>query len=285
MPDQISATKSSGGNEAVVAALRRRRNRVRTLFFAFIALIPLGCVGPIALLRFVPGQMTTPLMIAALFLPFVGLGGMLLMLFDRGRYGRALAAAEQAERLGLRYTEKPAAPAYARLQSLQTFSNADGQVGAFNLLTGEAEGRPLSILDFAFAVGYGKGKTVYDQTVFLLERAVPGVPDFVLYPRSWHDKLAKLLGDEFLEVPGQPAFNRQFALRGDEEAVAAFTPEVIQLCLAEEGVTLEAQGGLLAACRVGKRLDPGSYPRFADWMARTAAALRAGGKGAGERQH
>jgi hypothetical protein len=285
MPDKTSVpTKPSGGNEAVIATLRRRRNRARIWFFAFIALIPLGCVGPIALLRFVPERMGTPLMMAAIFLPFVGLGGMLLMLFDRGRYGRALTAAEQAQGMGLHYTEKPAASAYARLQSLRTFSNADGQVGAFNLLAGEAKGLPLLIVDFAFAVGFGKGKSVYDQTVFLLEEAVPGTPDFILYPRDWRDKLSKLLGDRYLDVPGQTAFNQQFALRGDDEAVAAFSPQVVQLCLAEKGITLEAQDGLLAACRFGKRMDPASYPQVVEWMAQVAAALRAGAKGAGERQ-
>jgi hypothetical protein len=282
MPDRTAdQSPPAGGNEVVIATLRRRRRRARTWFFIFIALIPLGCVGPIGLLRFVPEGATTPLMIAALFLPFVGLGGMLLMLFDRGRYSRALAAAEQAQRMGLRYIEKPAAPAYARVQALQTFNDADAQVGAVNLLTGDADQLPLTIVDFAFAVGYGKGKAVYDQTVFLVEEAVAGVPDFVLYPRSWRDKLSKLLGDRFLEVPGQAAFNRQFALRGTEEAVAFFNPQVVQLCLAEKDMTLEAQAGLLAACRFGKHVEPASYSQVVNWMARVAEALRAGSKDGG----
>src|SRR5262245_22854015 len=78
---------------------RRRHRRVWLLLCGFLVLIPVGCAGPWALSLSAAPEYQKALFYAGLLLPFVGLGGALLMRFDLARSGRGLALAEQAERL------------------------------------------------------------------------------------------------------------------------------------------------------------------------------------------
>ena len=110
-------------NAAAVAVLRNRHSHEAGLFYFFLLLIPLGCVIPCILFGYLPqGTPGTACAIAGLGLPFVGLGGMLLMLGDRSRYGRSLGLAEQADRMGFGFIEKPTeeCAAYKRYKCSRT---------------------------------------------------------------------------------------------------------------------------------------------------------------------
>jgi hypothetical protein len=265
----------TGDNSAVIASLVQRRRRARAWLIGFLVLMPVGCVGPFSLFSVAPKSMQTPLFIAALALPLVGLAGAILMLGDRSKYRRALALAEEGQALGLRLVEKPAKPEHERLQSLRLFGHADTHVGGWNLLGGPVEGVRAAALDYAFVLGAGQGKKTVEQTVFLLNGAASGVPNFIAYPRSWRDSVSRVLGQRYAEVPGQPAFNQQFAVPGEDgAALTRFTPEAVQLLLEQKDFAVEAQHGVLAACRYGKYADAGDYGPIFQWMTRLAEALR-----------
>jgi hypothetical protein len=165
----LGRKESRGDNEGTLSRLRCRKNRVHKWFLAFLVLMPVGCVGPFTLFSFAPKGAQTPLFIAALVLPLVGLAGALLMGGDRSRYKRAVAIAELGDRLRLRYVEKPDASDSARLQTLKMFSNTDGEAGTMHLLAGKVETVPVTIIDYGFVIGFGSNKAVYQQTVFLLD--------------------------------------------------------------------------------------------------------------------
>jgi hypothetical protein len=282
MPDMTPTDgPTANDNAAAIASLRRRATRVLRLFYFFVLLIPGGCIGPFALFAlFKEGTVATILMVCGLLLPFVGLGGMLLMLGDRSRYKRSLAMAEQAEQLGLRFIESPQPKDFEYLRASQFFRGAANDA-AMNLMTGKIEGIPLTALDYSVAYGVGKYKIVSDQTVAFLHDAAEGLPSFVLYPKSWLDTLSEMLKERSIELPGQAAFNQRFILRTrDKEAVTRlFTSRIVELALSDSTRSVEVYEELLAVFRYKKREKPQEIPQLVEEAMSWVKALRAAGEG------
>jgi hypothetical protein len=273
MSEYSEQFESSTLNAKVITDLNRRRLRAKRWFLVFVALIPTGCVAIFVALIFFPGITQSPAVIGVVLSPFVGLGGTLLMLGDRSRYKRAIASAEQGSRMGLTFIEKPKKTEYAWMRSLKCFRKPDAPVAVWNVLVGQAGGLPLSILDSGYVLGLDRNKQVFQQTVYLLGN-LAGVPDFVLYPRTWLDKIGAVLSDCCVELPGNAAFNKQFALRGDQSSVSrCYGPDLIDLCLAEKDITVEAHEGRLLACRMGQLADVAVHPQMVSWISRAAAML------------
>jgi hypothetical protein len=272
----LSTPTGTEGNAAALEAVRRRYRRTVFLFYFFIALMPLGCVGPCGLAMVIPNETARAVFgMTGLLLPFVGLGGMLLMLGDRSRYKRSLTVAEQADRMGLSFTEVPAKAEYARLRQLPVFDEATKD-DARNLVTGQLGGVALLAADYSYAIGTGRYANASTQTVLALPGAAEGLPRFLLVPRRWTDRLAKLLGGRAIELPGRPEFNKQFTLGGlNAAAIAAcFTQEAVQLCLEGKDLTAQTGEGMLVVHRENQFVDPAEYERLAAWAARLARALR-----------
>jgi hypothetical protein len=270
------STRPTLDNKAVIEDLRRRRNRLRNWLFIFLALMPLGCAGPLTLLAIIPGLPTTPFVMTSFALPIVGLAGTLLMLGDRSGVKRALAAAEQGEQMGLQFHPEVTDIEINRWQSLQMFGGADQHNGGGNLLTGELDDEKISIEDYVIVLGTGQDRSISPRTLITLPVAARGVPDFLLTPNDWRMKLSKLLGERTIEFSNQPAFAKVFTVRGTEpEAIrACFTPGVIELCLADKQSMVESQNGVLAIQPCGKLCHPSTYPELASHAVRLAKALR-----------
>ncbi|HEY7315449.1 MAG TPA: hypothetical protein VH643_39330 [Gemmataceae bacterium] len=264
-------------NKVAIEDLRRRYNRLRIWLFIFLALMPLGCAGPLTLLALIPGLPKTAFVITSFALPVVGLAGTLLMGGDRSIVKRALAGAQQAERMGLHFSQYTGGVAEAkRWQSLQMFGGADEHDSGGNLLWGEIDGERISFEDYVFVLGMGQNRSSHSRTLITLPEAARGLPDFLLTPNDWREKLSKLLGDRTIDFSNEPAFARQFTVRGPApDAVrACFSPEVIELCMADKHLIAEVQNGVLAIRPHGKLSHPKSYPELANHAVRLAKALR-----------
>jgi hypothetical protein len=271
--------RAAGRNGTAIAELERRLRRVQVIFWVCVAFMPAGCLGPLALIPVMPQGVDSSLpLVFALLLPFVGLGGAILMLGDRSRYRRALAVARVGEEMGMTYTEKPQAAQYAWLRDLQRFRASPRKTAAFNLLEGQAGVGDVSILDYAFTVGSGRYSRTYDQTVVALHDAVPDVPDFQLYPGGWFKWLSRMLGEGQVRLRGQPEFNQNFVLRGDpHDVTTCFTDEVIDVCLQRKEMTVEVSGGTLVVARMDRKADPQDYADLLTWALNLAAALECRG--------
>jgi hypothetical protein len=219
--------------------------------------MPVGCIGPFAFFSIAPKSAQTPLFITALVLPFVGLAGTLLMFGDRSKCKRSLALAEQADRLGLRFVARPLPDEYRWLERTESFGAAEKHMGGVNRLAGPASGQDVWVIDYTCGVG-GSG---FRQTVLVLRGAVRGLPNFVVTPRSWLDKLGRMLGDRGVEVPGRPDVSKRFIVGSDD-------PEATGRCLsggtadwlAEAGdMTVEVRDGDLIAQRYNQLVRPEDY--------------------------
>jgi hypothetical protein len=276
----------SSRNQAEIARVRRKLGWFRLSYWIAFALVPGGCIGPMSLLSVFRDQsVQAGLAITGVILSMVSLGCMILLWRDSGRCRRSLTVAEQAERMGWRFTEKPPPERYYRLKQLQAFSHANNDFGV-NLVEGEVAGCAAWAIDFtpdggarSFMIapaGTAVGTDNSVQTVLLLEGAAGGMPDFVVAPKRWTDRVGQMFGGWLITLPDYPEFNEQMALRGrDKETVAdRLTPEFIALCLKEKDLTIEVQDGDLALHRRKKVLAPQRFAEVLEHAALLVEALR-----------
>jgi hypothetical protein len=273
-------------NAASLEAVRRWRWWVRFWFLFFLLLIPLswlplGLVYVAALVgRGNVGRGDADALglsvCGAMPFCFIGVLGAALTVRRLRRAGRAVAVAEQADRMGLYYAHRPHASLFAFLQMLHMFRDATAFPRANNLVAGLVDGEAVTALDFINIVGTGENRVDYRQTLVACRRAVRDVPDFLLHPKRWRDRLAEMFGGRTVEVPGVPDFNRLFVLRCRHPGAVldCFTTEVIALLLEAKDWTIEVWAGTLAVQRFKKHLAPAEYPGFIRRVLDLAAALR-----------
>jgi hypothetical protein len=235
-----------GRNTEEISRLRGKRALALAIFIASIAFIPLGPIGCCCLGTSLSDNMgvKSVLVMAGILAPFVGLGGILLMLSDRFRYGRALALAHQADEMGLTYTYRPSRKQFGLIGDFQPFRNPTYD-RADNFMKGKYRDARLTILDYSCAWGLGRFSKKVAQSVIVVRRGVRSVPHLILYPKSLLDKLGDMvgLGGATVSLKGAKDFSKRYHLRGDSELAisALFTPELVELCVEEGKLTLEVR--------------------------------------------
>ncbi len=268
----MSASAADNDNAREIARLRKKKNLTQTIFFGSIAFMLLSCPGFFGLGAFIRNETIQMVFYAtAIFGPFVGLGGMILMLGDRGRYGRSVELALQADELGLAFREQPSRRQVGEVSGFLAFQDHDDE-HARNSLEGEYKKASLLIMDYNCSWGTGRYAHVIMQTVFVFPDALSAAPDLVLYPKGLLDKLADAVGlrGRAITIPGEKQMNKEYGLYSDREkqAVALFTPDVVDACLEERKLVVEVNRGTLLV------FWSDTYVKSADLADRLATAQR-----------
>jgi hypothetical protein len=263
---------------AEVAGIQRRRVITLVVMILAILLIPFGCVVPCGIgLAFKQNETVYNIfMVAGILLPLVGLTTMILMFLDRSRYARAWGIAQFAVENNYAYSYHPRLDRYEFLQSLQIFASANGS-SADNWVHGKYKKFSFTFVDFSYLVGFGRYQANYTQTVLVLHDAAAGSPIFVLYPKGWTDRLAKMLGGRSIAIPGAKKFNSTFILSGvrEDKIIDRFTTgDMIDDCLDEPSLSMEVNSEDLILFRDSKLLSPGRYEDFLDTAIKMATVLR-----------
>jgi hypothetical protein len=251
------------------------------LFFASAAFIPLSCLGGCGLAMLIPNETAQAVLgMVGILAPFIGLGGLLLMWGDRGRYGRSLDFALQAQELGLSYLEQPTPQQLAVVKSFQTFQDPTSEYSR-NCLTGPYESTSVLIMDYSCAWGRGRFAYVIAQTVIVLPDVLAKAPDLILCPKGLFGKLAEAagLGGRSIPVAGQEQLNREYALHSEEPARAAalFTSKVAEVCLREGNLVLEVSRGSLLVFWSETYFKPGELEERLATALELGALLRRAG--------
>jgi hypothetical protein len=266
------ARNSASGNSEEIARLRKRQNLARALFFGSIAFIPLSCFGGCGLAMLIHHETTQAIFgMVGLFAPFIGLGGLILMWSDRGRYGRSLDLALLADKLGLAFTEHPPKKQMGLLKQLQVFHEPTSQA-ARNSLAGDYKNASVVIMDYSCAWGRGRFAYVIAQTVFVFPDEAPEAPDLILYPKGLFSKLVEAVGLQGrpIPVPGEKQLNKEYGLYSEEAdaAAARFTSAMAEACLQENKLVLEVSRGDVLVYWMEQYIKPGEL------QARLATALK-----------
>ncbi|MBI2804604.1 MAG: hypothetical protein HYX68_06425 [Planctomycetes bacterium] len=261
-----------------VAGIRRRRLLTGILLGVFIALMPCGFAVPcglgIALKHIQP--MFTVFGVTAVFLPVIGLGGTILMMLDRSRYARSWAIAQFAVENQYSFVYTPEVELFGFLDQIQVFSEGNTSSAA-NFIQGKYKKRAFTLMDYSYQVGFGQYSSAYTQTVVVLHDAVEGAPNFVLSPRGWLDRFSEMFGGKSIEVPDAKQFNKAFVLAGmrPSDIAARFdSDELLELCLEDPTLAMEAYRGDLIVFRDNRLLHARDYKDFLDRAMMMARLLR-----------
>jgi hypothetical protein len=284
MPPQ--SDHASEQNEQAIADLRRRIKRVSRWRLFFLLVMPVGFIVPCGLaLSLRPGTnqpppqgITAPQIFGMLAfgLPIIGLAGYMLMAGDKSKYRTSLAVAEQADEMGLQFSEQPSDDLLALLKDFRLFSGAKHQ-GGWNCCSGKDAKTRFTLLEYSVAYRGGllgpRDVRLYRQTVVVLFGL--NLPDFRVGPKSWLDKLSRLFGGSFVELPGQEQFNKSFSLSAEKpvQIKAALSSRAINL-LQEAKVTVEICGGNMVCYRHNEIAKPKAYSEFIKEAVRIAQAFQ-----------
>jgi hypothetical protein len=210
-----------------------------------------------------------PILIFGAVVAAVGIGVSLAYAYEKKR---TAALADACLRMGFDFQPKVPKERIPTLGSFHLFNVGRGRSG-FNLMTGKADGAPVSIFDYRYTVGGGKSSHTFVQTVAVFP-GVGGLPEFVLAPEHWWDKLGQALGMRDINFEASPEFSKSYILKGPDEARirTAFGAEALGFLAQNPAWSVEVKGDAILIYRLGSRPKVEEMPQF---VAEVAAVRRA----------
>jgi len=210
-----------------------------------------------------------PFIIMAAVLAAVGSGIYLSYALENKR---TAALADVSLRMGFNFQtgiSKEQAPTFG---DFHLFTRGHGRKG-WNLMTGKTDGAAVSLFDYKYTTGGGKNSHTWTQTVAIFPET-SALPEFVLAPEHWWDKIGALLGHKDINFEASPDFSTHYLLKGPDEAAirAAFGAGALGFFAQNLGWSVEVKGGALAVYRMSKRPKPEEMQTF---VAEVAAVRRA----------
>ncbi len=211
-------------------------------------LIPVGCVVPLYVGHLLKAKNLQPFGGAAFFLFMLGLLGFLLMFLSQSRFKDRIEIFEETERLGLQWGKKDERDQYAQiLMTLFLYENSHGEMIVKDLLTGKWKGIPLAFMEASYVRRDIDDAIV--QTVVVIPGASKGLPDFLLRPKTWFDKIEQSIGfaKRFIEIPEMKAFSDKYLFTGQNPNFlkAFFRGPPGRSVLGEKDLTIEVKGDFI----------------------------------------
>ncbi len=186
---------------------------------------------------------------------------------------RTAALADACLRLGFNFQPtipKEQAPTFG---NFHLFNRGHGRKG-WNLMTGKAGGAAVALFDYRYTTGGGKNSHTWTQTVAVFPEA-GGLPEFLLAPEHWWDKIGEILGHKDIDFEASPEFSKHYLLKGpDESAIrAAFGAEALGFFGGHQGWSVEVKDRSLAVYRLSSRPKPEEMQAFVADVASVRRAL------------
>jgi hypothetical protein len=130
-----------------------------------------------------------------------------------------------------------------------------------NFMRGAKDVGAIRIADYQYVTGSGKHRTVWNQTICVLQTPGRNAPHFFCRrQRALFDALGKLFGGQDINFDDDPAFSKAYVLQtnGDEQQLRHFMSPALREMLTRMGdknVVLEVSGDTLLIHH-GRRLKP-----------------------------
>jgi hypothetical protein len=175
---------------------------------------------------------------------------------------RAAAMAETCGVMNFQFTPKVSPQRLAEFAGFHLFKQGGSRKG-YSLMEGQVGEVPVRLMDYQYTISSGKHSHTHKFTVVHLPAGGVGLPEFTLGPENLFHRIGSLFGFQDIDFEGQPGFNRQYLLRGPDEAAirAAFTPEAVEYFAANPGLHVQVHQGAFLF-HSGKRCDPDKCPEL-----------------------
>lgn len=117
----------------------------------------------------------------------------------------------------------------------------------------------VHIFDYRYLTFAGKHVRREEQSVFFIESRKLGLPNFMLHPESFFNKVGQLLNlTHDIDFETYPDFSYHYRLTGDDEDLIRrqFNHQILRFFSVERGWTVEGLGYYLLIYKRGKVLHP-----------------------------
>jgi len=217
---------------------------------------------------------TAPPLVTILFfgavVAAVGIGVSLAYAYEKKR---TAALADACLQMGFDFQPRIPKEQIPTLGSFHLFNVGRRRTG-WNLMTGKADGAAVSVFDYRYTTGGGKSSHTWVQTVAVFS-GVGGLPEFMLAPEHWWDKVGQALGLKDLDFEASPEFSRNYQLKGPDESRirAAFGADALGFFAQTPGWSVEVKGDAIASYRHSSRPKAEEMPQFVSEVAAVRRAL------------
>jgi hypothetical protein len=213
-------------------------------------------------------QTTSVLLTLLIFGFLVLIVGALIVAVIRGRkreQERTRQFASLANVFGWQFSEAAAMDWIPNLDKFALFSQGHSK-SITNVVYGEMNGIKAALFDYYYAVGHGKHRSSYNQSVVYFEPPNLNLPFFSLRPESTIHKIISALGYQDIDFGNRPDFSSQYLLRSpDEQAVRdCFTDALLGFYEMNLGTSTDGGGNQLFIFRQNSRTPPHEAQRFLD---------------------
>lgn len=197
------------------------------------------------------------LLVVGIVVAFFAFAGALMYWSYVANKKRIEGFAQQAEAMGLNFTQQPADSFMAHYGHFKLF-NRGRRRGVSNLIEGDSGDVTLRIFDYKFTTGSGKQTRHHVQTIASLKSSQLNIPSLTIYPEGFLSRVGSKMGFQDIDFDSHPTFSKMFVLKGDnEEAIRNFlTPAALEYFEAHQGISLEASGDTLFFYNPNRRSKP-----------------------------
>jgi len=210
-----------------------------------------------------------PFLIMGAIVVAIGVGISMSLAMEKKR---TAALADTCLRMGFNFQPKIPTEQAPSFGNFHLFSVGHGRKG-WNLMTGKVDDATASVFDYRYTTGGGKDSHTWNQTVAVIPGA-GGLPEFMLSPEHWWDKIGAIFGHKDINFDASPEFSKHYLLKGPDESRirAAFGAEALGFFAEHRDWSVEVKDEAMAIYRRGKRPKPEEMPSF---VADVAAVRRA----------
>ena len=197
------------------------------------------------------------LLVVGIVVAFFAFAGALMYWSYVANKKRIEGFAQQAEAMGLNFTQQPGDSIMAHYGHFKLF-NRGRRRRVNNLIEGDSGDVTLQIFDYKFTTGSGKQTRHHVQTIASLKSSQLNIPSLTIHPEGFLSRVGSKMGFQDIDFDSHPTFSKMFVLKGDnEEAIRNFlTPAALEYFEAHQGISLEASGDTLFFYNPNRRIKP-----------------------------
>ena len=201
------------------------------------------------------------------FLALIVVAFIVAMIASRKReQERTRQFANAANLLGWQFSEAVDLSWIPNLDTFALFSQGHSKQ-IKNAMYGEVEGVKAAVFDYYYAVGHGKHRSTFNQSVVYFEPRNLNLPPFSLRPEHTLHKIISAFGYQDIAFGNRPDFSSKYLLRGpDEQSVRSiFSDALLGFYEMNEGASTDGGGNQLFIFRQNQRPAPHETQAFLNW--------------------